>query len=75
MLVLILSNLIALITLQLQSRILLGVDQRLVELRKAQTWMNHFLWTTEICYGHVLARAANELADPEAPAEVAFGGI
>jgi hypothetical protein len=47
----------------------------MVELRKAQTRLNHFLWTTEICYGHVLARASSDFADPEMPVNLAFGHV
>jgi hypothetical protein len=47
----------------------------MVELRKAQTRLNHFLWTTEICYGHILAWASSDFADPETPVNLTFGHV
>jgi len=47
----------------------------MVALRKAQTRLNHFLWTTEICYGHVLARSSSDFPDHEVPVNRTFGHV
>ena len=56
-------------------RVKVVATQALVDLRKAQTRLNHFLWTTEICYGHVLARASVEFSDLQQPVEISFGHV
>jgi hypothetical protein len=43
------------------------VSPEMRALRIAQTHLNHFLWTTEICYGHVLAQASTHFADLQKP--------
>jgi hypothetical protein len=51
------------------------VAPQMRELRTAQTRLNHFLWTTEICYGYVLAQADKHFADLERPIASTMAGV
>src|SRR4051794_31025779 len=56
-------------------RLAMMVSPAMRVLRDAQTKLNHFLWSTEICYGHVLSEADARFSDPEQPIWTTFGHV
>ena len=51
------------------------VSEKMVNFRMTQTFLNHFLWSTEIAYGHMLASTPEYFSNPNQPAKDALQHI
>ena len=49
-------------------RVTVAISREMADLRVVQTTLNHFLWTTEIAYGYMLAEAPAAFANLDQPA-------
>jgi hypothetical protein len=51
------------------------VSSAMRALRDAQTKLNHFLWSSEICYGHLLSQVDAYFSDSEQPIWLTLGQV